>query len=140
MRKLAIDQPIGMGQARAVSGGFEFGKGVHHAGKAELGELIEHWMGQQVPFSFVVSRSSGGPDVAVQDRDSIGRWRRCGVPVELVGEDRAHRSIGQRVDLDGADCRRFQASGTERPQQADNAKAGAKALLRVRSALQDQVA
>ena len=51
---LAIDEqaePVGMGQGRAFTGGFEFGEGLGHAGKPELGELIEHRMGQQGPFS-----------------------------------------------------------------------------------------
>ena len=54
MGNLAIDEqpePIGMGKCRAFARGFEFGKGLGHAGKPELGELIEHRMGQQCPFS-----------------------------------------------------------------------------------------
>src|SRR5258708_5181370 len=50
MGDLAIDQqtePIGMSEGRAFTGGFEFSKGLGHAGKPELGELIEHRMGQQ---------------------------------------------------------------------------------------------
>jgi hypothetical protein len=54
MGDLAIDQqtePIGMGQSCALAGGFEFGEGLGHAGKPKLGELVEHRMGQQCPFS-----------------------------------------------------------------------------------------
>ena len=54
MGDLTIDaqaEPIGLGEGRAFAGGFEFGKGLGHAGKPKLGELIEHRMGQQCPFS-----------------------------------------------------------------------------------------
>ena len=36
-----------MGEGCAFAGGFEFGEGLGHAGKAELRELIEDRMGQQ---------------------------------------------------------------------------------------------
>ena len=51
MGHLAIDEqaePVGMGQGRAFAGGFEFGEGLGHAGKPELGELVEHRMGQHI--------------------------------------------------------------------------------------------
>jgi hypothetical protein len=54
MGDLAIDQqaePIGVGQGCAFAGGFEFGEGLGHAGKPKFGELVEHRMGQQRPFS-----------------------------------------------------------------------------------------
>ncbi len=54
MSDLAIDQqaePIGMGKGCALAGGFEFSEGLGHAGKPELGELIEHRMGRQRSFS-----------------------------------------------------------------------------------------
>ena len=38
-----------MGEHRAFAGGLEFGEGLYHAGKPELGELIEHWMGKPEP-------------------------------------------------------------------------------------------
>ena len=55
MGDLAIDEqaePIGMGQGCAFAGGFEFSEGLGHAGKSKFGELVEHWMGQQRPFSY----------------------------------------------------------------------------------------
>jgi hypothetical protein len=48
MGDLTIDEqaePIGMGERRAFAGGFEFGEGLGHSGKPELGELIKHRMG-----------------------------------------------------------------------------------------------
>jgi hypothetical protein len=54
MRNLAIEQqaqPVGMAERGRVTGGFQFGKGLRHAGKTELVELIEHRMGQQCRFS-----------------------------------------------------------------------------------------
>jgi hypothetical protein len=76
----------------------------------------------------------------VEDRDGIG-WRPLrGLAIELVIEDRAHRAVGEGADLDGAGCCRFETLGAERPHQAHDAEAGAEALLRVRSALQDQLA
>src|ERR1700756_1001999 len=78
-------------------------------------------------------------DVGVQQRDVIdGRWRRRSV--ELVIEDRAHRAVGQGADLDGSGRCGFEASGAERPNQADDAETGAEALFRMWPALQDQIA
>ena len=76
----------------------------------------------------------------MEDRDGLGRLRLGGLAIELVVEDRANRAIGQRADLDGARCRRFETHGTVRPHQADDAETGAEALLGVRPALQDQLA
>src|SRR5215469_17124797 len=78
-------------------------------------------------------------DVGVEQRDIVdGRSRRRSV--ELVIEDRAHRAVGQGADLDGSGRRGFEASGAERPNQADDAETGAEALFRMRPALQDQFA
>jgi hypothetical protein len=41
-----------MAEGCGFAGGFEFGKGLGHAGKPELSELIKHRMGQHCPFSF----------------------------------------------------------------------------------------
>jgi hypothetical protein len=54
MGDLAIDEqaePIGVGQSCAFAGGLEFSEGLDHAGKPKFGELVEHRMGQQRPFS-----------------------------------------------------------------------------------------
>src|SRR5215467_5074247 len=78
-------------------------------------------------------------DVGVEQRDVVdGWWRRRSV--ELVIEDRAHRAIGQGADLDGSGRGGFEASGAERPKQADDAETGAEALFRMRPTLQDQIA
>ena len=44
-------EPIGMGEHRAVAGGFKFGEGLGQARKPELVQLIKYRMGQQCPFS-----------------------------------------------------------------------------------------
>jgi hypothetical protein len=62
------------------------------------------------------------------------------VAIELVVEDRTHRAVGQRPDLDGPCRRGFEAMGAERALQADDAEAGAEALFGMRRALQDQLA
>src|ERR1700726_4846502 len=82
----------------------------------------------------------GTGDVGVEDRDGIG-WRPVrGLAIELVVEDRAHRAVGQRADLDGARGRRFETLGAERPHQANDTETGAEALFGVGPALQDQLA
>jgi hypothetical protein len=54
----------------------------------------------------------------VEQREVVdGRSRRCAV--ELVIEDRAHRAVGQGADLDGSGRCSFEASGAERPNQAE---------------------
>lgn len=48
MGDLAIDEqtePVGVGEGCALTGGFGFGESLGHAGKPELGQLIEHRMG-----------------------------------------------------------------------------------------------
>src|SRR5258708_6598813 len=83
---------------------------------------------------------AGSSDVGMEDRNGVGRPATGGLAIELVVEDRAHRAVGQRADLDGAHRRRFDPIGTERPHQAHDAEARAEALFWVRSALQDQLA
>ena len=82
---------------------------------------------------------AGAADIGMEDRNGVGGLATVGLPVELVVEDRAHRAVGQRADLDGTHRRRFDPIGTERPHQAHDAQAGAEALFRVRPALQDQL-
>src|SRR3954465_1741806 len=83
---------------------------------------------------------AGSANVGVEDRDGIG-WRSVrGLAIELFVEDRAHRAVGQRTDLDGARGRRFETIGAERPHQAHDAQTGTEALLGMRPALQDQLA
>jgi hypothetical protein len=71
-----------MGKGCAFAGGFEFGEGLGHAGKPELGELIKHWMGQHCPFSSMVV--AGSADVGVEERHAIGGPRLRGLAIELV--------------------------------------------------------
>src|ERR1700758_5742613 len=87
--------------------------------------------------SVVVARSA---DVGVEDRHAIGGRPLCGVPIELVVEDRAHRAVGQRADLNRPRGGGFEAIGAEWAHQPHDAEAGAEALLRVGPALQDQLA
>src|SRR5215831_9003815 len=78
-------------------------------------------------------------DVGVKQWEVVDRRLRRRA-VELVIEDRAHRAVGQGADLDGSGRCGFEASGAERPNQADDAETGAEALFGMRSALQDQIA
>src|SRR5437764_7210811 len=87
--------------------------------------------------SVVVARSA---DIGVKDRHTIGRRPLRSLAIELVVEDRAHRAVGQRADLDRPRSGSFEAIGAERPHQAHNAEAGTEALFGMRPALQDQLA
>ena len=51
---------------------------------------------------------AGSADVWVEDRDGIGGPTLPGLAIELVVEDRAHRAVGERADLDGTGGRRFE--------------------------------
>src|SRR5271170_2862788 len=83
---------------------------------------------------------AGTADIGVEDRDTAGGPPLRRVAIELVVEDRAHRAVGQRADLDGAGRCRFEAIGAGRPHQAHDAQAGAEALFGMRPALQNQLA
>src|SRR5690348_13819039 len=88
--------------------------------------------------SVVVARSA---DIGVEDRHAIdGRLLCSSLAIELVVEDRAHRAVGKRADLDRPRGGGFEAIGAERPHQAHDAEAGTEALLRVGPTLQDQLA
>src|SRR5437588_2101571 len=62
------------------------------------------------------------------------------VSIELVVEDGAHRSVGERADLDGPRGGGFQTCDAERPRQTQDAEAGSEALFRMRPLLQDEIA
>src|SRR5580704_3142873 len=87
--------------------------------------------------SVVVTRSA---DIGVEDRHAVGGRPLRRLAIELVVEDRTHRTVGQRADLDCPRGGGFQAIGAERPHQPDDAEAGPEALLRVGPMLQDQLA
>ena len=84
---LAIDEegePIGMGEGRAFAGSFKFGEGLGHAGKPEVGELIEHRMGQHFHSPNQLMVVAGSADVGVEDRYGVC-WRSVrGLAIELV--------------------------------------------------------
>jgi hypothetical protein len=83
---------------------------------------------------------AGSADIGVEDWHAVGRSPLRRLPIELVVEDRAHRAIGQRAELDRPRGRGFEAVGAKRTHQADDAETGAEALFGVRPALQDQLA
>src|SRR5215469_13179551 len=87
--------------------------------------------------SVVVARSA---DNGMEQRHTIGGRRLRGLAIELVVEDRAHRAVGQRSDLNRPRGGGFEAFGTERSHQSDDAEAGAEAPLGVGPALKDQLA
>src|ERR1700756_708971 len=87
--------------------------------------------------SVVVARSA---DIGVEDRRTIGGRPLRRRAIELVVEDRTHRTVGQSADLDCPRGGGFETIGAERPHQPHDAEAGAEALLGVGPALQDQLA
>src|SRR6516225_11731175 len=87
--------------------------------------------------SVVVARSA---DIGVEDRRAVGRRPLRRLAIELVVEDRPHRTVGQGADLDRPRRGGFEAIGAEWPDQPHEAKAGPEALLRGGPALQDQLA
>jgi len=76
-------------------------------------------------------RVARAANVGVPDWRAVGGrlWRV--VAIELVVEDRSHRAIAERADLDRAGAGGVQARGAKRSRQADNAKTSAEALLGV---------
>jgi len=73
----------------------------------------------------------------MEDRHAVGRRPLRRLAVDLVVEDGAHRAVGQRADLDCPGGGSFKAIGAESPHQPHDAKAGAEALLKAGSALQE---
>src|SRR5262249_14471646 len=63
-----------------------------------------------------------------------------GLPVELVIEDGADRSVAEAADVDRARGGSFEPIATECAQEAQDAAAGAEALLGMGAALQDEFA
>src|SRR5438477_11303854 len=81
--------------------------------------------------SVVVARTA---DIGVKDRHTIGKRPLRRLAIELVVEDRAHRAVGQRADLDRPRGGGFEAIGAERAHQAHGAEAGTDDLLSVGAA------
>jgi hypothetical protein len=79
-------------------------------------------------------------DVGVEHRNGVNARPLWGLAIELVVEDRTHRAVGQRADLDSVHRRRFDPIGAKRPHQAHDAEAGTEPLLGMGTALQDQFA
>src|SRR5207248_1890711 len=73
---------------------------------------------------------------------SARHWRRPlrRLAIELVVEDRTHRTVGQGADLDCPRGGGFEAIGAEWPHQPHDAEAGPEALFGMRPVLQDQLA
>src|SRR5258707_5100031 len=90
------------------------------------------WVSTAFSSSVVVARSG---DIGVKDRYPIGGRPLRSLAIELVVEDRAHRAVGQRADLDRSRGGGFEAIGAEWPHQAHDAEASTEALLRVGPAL-----
>ena len=76
----------------------------------------------------------------MKDRHAVRGTLVRGVSIELVIEDGANRSLGQRADLDGARGGRLQTSDAERARQTQNAEAGSESLFGMRSVLEDEIA
>src|SRR5208282_1759008 len=76
----------------------------------------------------------------MRDRRSVRGALASGTPVEVVVEDGFDRAVGRRADVDGAFGGGFQTLGAMGTRESDDAQAGAKALLGMRSRLKDQFA
>lgn len=76
----------------------------------------------------------------MKDRGALRGALMCGVPIELVIENGADRTVGERADLDGVRGGGFQPAGAERSRQMQNAEAGSEALFGMGPVLQDQIA
>jgi hypothetical protein len=79
-------------------------------------------------------------DIGMKDRHAFCSARVDGMPIELVVEDGANRSVSERADLDGAGGGGFQPRDTERASQAENAEAGPEALLGMGPLLENEIA
>jgi hypothetical protein len=85
----------------------------------------------------VIARAA---DVGMKDRRALCGARMDGMPIELVVEDGANRSVSERADLDGAGGGGFQPRDTKWARQMEDAEAGAKALLGVGPLLENEIA
>src|SRR5919109_5258865 len=76
----------------------------------------------------------------MDDRRAVRGMLTCGMSIELVVEDGADRSVGERADLDGACGGGLQACDAERSRQPQDAETGSEALLGMGTLLQDEIA
>src|SRR5438067_11805196 len=75
----------------------------------------------------------------MEDRRAVRSTLVRGMSIELVVEDGADRSVGERANLDGARCGGFQTCDAERPHQTQDTEAGSESLVGVGPLLQDQL-
>ena len=74
----------------------------------------------------------------MEDRHAVCGALVRSVTIELVVEDGADRSVGERADLDGAGGGSFEAIDAERSGEAQDAEAGSESLLGMGPSLQDE--
>src|SRR3954447_2974088 len=131
-------EPFGVRQRSAGRVGLELDKGTRHAGKPELVQLIEGWMGEQLhsPHGSMVVAGAANVRVIGQQLALDGLPRRRAA-IETVLEDRLDRAVGAGADVEAALAGRFQPVGAVMPRQTQDADGGAVSLLGVRPALQD---
>src|SRR5215470_5587592 len=84
----------------------------------------------------VVARAA---DVVVDDRHAVRGTLVRGLPVELVIEDGADRSVAEPADVDGARRGGFEPFTAERAHEPHDTQAGAEALFGMRPAFQDDL-
>ena len=118
--------------------GFNLMIGPKHALEAEFSKLIECRVSEHEDFPLVVVTRAA--DVAVEDRRAVRGGFARRVSVHVVVENGFDRAVGLRADVDGAGGGGFEPLAAERLDQANDAEAGAEALFRMGSALQDQLA
>src|SRR5579872_5519275 len=85
----------------------------------------------------VVARAA---DVVMEDRHAVRGTLERGLPIELVVEDGADRSVAECADLDGACGGGFETFTAEGAHQTQDAPAGPEALFGMRPAFQDEFA
>ena len=76
----------------------------------------------------------------MQDRRAPGLASVGSLPVKIVVEDRSDRAVAQRADIDGAGGCGLDTLHAEWLDQSENAETGAKALLGMRTAIEDKIA
>src|SRR5712691_9278033 len=136
----AIEQeaePFGMREIGALQVGLQLGKGTRHAGEPELVHLVEGGVGQHDQASSMVI--AGAADVGVVGEQLVLPGGSGRPLVEPVLEDRLDRSVGTGADVETAVAGCLQSVGSVLPRQAQDAEAGAVALLGMWPALQDQL-
>src|SRR5580658_9745481 len=121
-RRLTVEQqsqPFGVAQLLRPILGFELGEGARHAVELERTQLFEGWVYQHCLSSVKVARAT---DVGVSDRRSV-RGGRGLLSIEVVLQDRHHRGVRARTDLQRPSTGSLKAFAAVCPGETDDADA-----------------